>query len=78
MDEAGGKGLALMVDIRDEEAVARSIDETVKHFGGIDILVNNASAIALTGTEVRKKNYNLKSTGWGISLLQWYFLKLFQ
>ena len=55
MDEAGGKGLALMVDIRDEEAVARSIDETVKHFGGIDILVNNASAIALTGTEVRKK-----------------------
>ena len=60
MDEAGGKGLALMVDIRDEEAVARSIDETVKHFGGIDILVNNASAIALTGTEVWK-NCNLNS-----------------
>ena len=41
-----------MVDIRDEEAVAKSIEETVRHFGGIDILVNNASAIALTGTEV--------------------------
>ena len=52
VDEAGGKGLALMVDIRDEEAVAKSIEETVRHFGGIDILVNNASAIALTGTEV--------------------------
>ena len=52
MDEVGGKGLALMVDIRDEEAVAKSIEETVRHFGGIDILVNNASAIALTGTEV--------------------------
>jgi len=52
MDEAGGKGLALMVDIRDEEAVAKSIEETVRHFGGIDILINNASAIALTGTEV--------------------------
>ena len=52
VDEAGGKGLALMVDIRDEEAVAKSIEETVRHFGGIDILINNASAIALTGTEV--------------------------
>ena len=68
MDEAGGKGLALMVDIRDEEAVARSIDETVKRFGGIDILVNNASAIALTGTEVRKKNYNLKSCCTGFTI----------
>jgi len=63
MDEAGGKGLALMVDIRDEEAVAKSIEETVRHFGGIDILVNNASAIALTGTEVTPmKRYDLMHT----------------
>ena len=52
MEDAGGKSLACVVDIRDEEAVAKSIEETVKHFGGIDILINNASAISLTGTEV--------------------------
>ena len=52
MEDAGGKSLAHMVDIRDEAAVAKSIEDTVKHFGGIDILINNASAISLTGTEV--------------------------
>ena len=59
MEDAGGKALAHMVDIRDEAAVAKSIEDTVKHFGGIDILINNASAISLTGTEVNtfyKKN----------------------
>ena len=52
MEDAGGKALAHVVDIRDEANVAKSIEETVKHFGGIDILINNASAISLTGTEV--------------------------
>jgi citronellol/citronellal dehydrogenase len=52
VEDAGGKSLAHMVDIRDEAAVAKSIEDTVKHFGGIDILINNASAISLTGTEV--------------------------
>lgn len=51
MEEAGGKSLACVVDIRDEAAVAQSIEDTVKRFGGIDILINNASAINLTGTE---------------------------
>jgi len=47
---AGGKALALQVDIRDEEQVRAAVAATVERFGGIDILVNNASAISLTGT----------------------------
>ena len=57
VEDAGGKGLALVVDIRDEQAVAHSIEETVKTFGGIDIVINNASAISLTGTEVSWRNF---------------------
>ena len=53
VEDAGGKALACVVDIRDEAAVNASIEETVKTFGGIDIVINNASAISLTGTEVR-------------------------
>ncbi len=48
---AGGQALPLQVDIRDEAAVAEAVAQAVKAFGGIDILVNNASAISLTGTE---------------------------
>ncbi len=48
---AGGQALALSVDIRDEEAVAAAVAKAVETFGGIDILVNNASAISLTDTE---------------------------
>merc|ERR1739848_371464 len=60
MEDAGGKALAHVVDIRDEANVAKSIEETVKHFGGIDILINNASAISLTGTEATPmKKYDL-------------------
>jgi citronellol/citronellal dehydrogenase len=51
IDEAGGKGLALVCDIRYEDQIAAAVAKTVETFGGIDILVNNASAIALTGTE---------------------------
>lgn len=50
IEKAGGKGLACQVDIRDEELVASAIDKTVSTFGGIDILINNASAISLTPT----------------------------
>jgi len=45
---AGGRALPLMVDVRDEEAVKAAIDKTAAHFGGLDIVVNNASAIGLT------------------------------
>jgi len=50
IEAAGGKALPLVVDIREEELVAAAVKETVDTFGGIDILVNNASAISLTGT----------------------------
>ena len=60
IEKAGGKGLAIATDIRDEEAVQAAVDKTVETFGGIDILVNNASAIHLTGTvDTPMKRYDL-------------------
>jgi citronellol/citronellal dehydrogenase len=50
VEAAGGKALAVATDIRDEAQVDAAIAATVDRFGGIDILVNNASAISLTGT----------------------------
>jgi citronellol/citronellal dehydrogenase len=50
IERAGGKALPLVVDIRDEAAVQDAVVQAVARFGGIDILVNNASAINLTGT----------------------------
>jgi citronellol/citronellal dehydrogenase len=50
VEAAGGKALAVATDIRDEAQVAAAIAAAVERFGGIDILVNNASAISLTGT----------------------------
>jgi citronellol/citronellal dehydrogenase len=51
MEAAGGKALAVQCDIRFEEQVQQVVDKTIEKFGGIDILVNNASAINLTRTE---------------------------
>jgi citronellol/citronellal dehydrogenase len=48
IERAGGKALPLIVDVRDEPTVKEAIDRAAAHFGGIDIVVNNASAIALT------------------------------
>src|ERR1700760_2257522 len=60
IEEAGGKALPLQVDIRDENAVAEAVKKTVETFGGIDICVNNASAIHLTTTEATPmKRYDL-------------------
>jgi len=57
---AGGQALPLAVDIRDEEAVLAAVARTVETFGGIDILVNNASAISMTDTEhTPMKRYDL-------------------
>ena len=50
IEAAGGKALPMQVDIRDEEAVAAAAKRCAEHFGGIDILINNASAISLTPT----------------------------
>ena len=51
VEAAGGQALPLVVDVRDEMQVATAVAEAAKAFGGIDILVNNASAISLTNTE---------------------------
>ncbi len=60
IEAAGGKALPLMVDIRDEAAVAAAVKQGAAHFGGIDILVNNASAISLTDTpSTTMKRYDL-------------------
>jgi citronellol/citronellal dehydrogenase len=48
--EAGGQALPVPVDIRDDAKVAEAAKKVADHFGGIDILINNASAISLTGT----------------------------
>ncbi len=51
VNEAGGKGLAVQCDIRDEEQILAAVQQAVSVFGGIDILINNASAISLSNTE---------------------------
>ena len=60
IEEAGGKALPLKVDIRFEDQIADAAAKAAKAFGGIDILVNNASAISLTGTrETPMKRFDL-------------------
>lgn len=60
IEAAGGKALAIQCDIRDEAQVAAAIAQTVEAFGGLDVLVNNASAISLTGTlETPPKRWDL-------------------
>jgi citronellol/citronellal dehydrogenase len=60
IEETGGKALPLAVDIRFEDQVYHAVEQAVGRFGGIDILVNNASAISLTGTlDTPMKRYDL-------------------
>ena len=60
IEAAGGKALPLIVDVRDEESVVNGIAKTVETFGGLDIAVNNASAIQLTPTTATDmKRYDL-------------------
>jgi citronellol/citronellal dehydrogenase len=57
IEQAGGNALPLVVDVRDESIVKDALDKTAQKFGGIDIVVNNASAIQLTGiadTDMRR------------------------
>lgn len=65
IEAAGGRALPLQVDIRDEDQVLAAVARTLDAFGGIDILVNNASAISLTGTlETPMKRFDLM---WGVN-----------
>ncbi|MGA5545831.1 SDR family oxidoreductase [Mycobacterium sp. NPDC051198] len=51
VEAAGGKGVAVVGDVRKEEDVARAVETAVEHFGGVDIVINNASAISTDPTE---------------------------
>lgn len=51
IENVGGKALAVQCDIRDEVQIETAVQKAVDHFGGIDVLINNASAISLTPTE---------------------------
>ncbi|NWU97948.1 HSDL2 protein, partial [Upupa epops] len=60
IEAAGGKALPCVVNVREEQQIINAVEKAVKTFGGIDILVNNASAISLTGTlETEMKKVNL-------------------
>ena len=57
---AGGEALPIILDVRDEMNVREAVEQTITHFGGIDICVNNASAISLTSTpDTDMKRYDL-------------------
>jgi len=60
VEAAGGKALALQLDVRDEDAVRQALAQANEHFGGIDALVNNAGAIKLTGVQhIELKRFDL-------------------
>jgi len=60
IDAAGGQALAIVGDVRDDAAVAEAVERTVECFGGIDIVVNNASAIDVSpSTTIAMKRYDL-------------------
>ena len=60
IEDAGGQALPLVVDVREEANVQEAVENAVARFGGVDICVNNASAISLTGTlSTDMKRYDL-------------------
>ena len=63
IESAGGQALPLVLDVRDEQQVHAAIQQAATTFGGIDVLINNAGAIALTGVEATSlKQYDLIQT----------------
>ena len=63
IEAAGGKALAIQLDVRDEAAIAAAVEQAARAFGGIDVLVNNASAISLTPTPATPaKRFDLMMT----------------
>lgn len=64
--QAGGQALAIKLDVRDEQAIKDAVNQVVEKFGGIDVLVNNASAISLSGTlATSAKRLDLM---WGVNM----------
>lgn len=60
VEQAGGQALAVQLDVRDEQAIQAAVVQAAQHFGGIDVLVNNASAITMTSTlETTSKRLDL-------------------
>jgi citronellol/citronellal dehydrogenase len=60
IEQAGGKALPIVVDVRDETAVANALAKTIQHFGRLDIVVNNASAIQLSDSQaIDMKRFDL-------------------
>jgi citronellol/citronellal dehydrogenase len=60
IEALGGKALPVMLDVRDDESIKAAVQKAIEVFGGIDIVVNNASAINLTGTaETPMRRYDL-------------------
>ena len=63
IDAAGGKALPILLDVRDEQQIHAAMQQAARKFGGIDVLINNAGAIALTGVEATSlKQYDLIQT----------------
>ena len=79
MESAGGQCLPCEVDIREEAQVKAAVDKAVERFGGIDVLVNNASAISITGTlDTTMKKYveYLEQTNWQMEIhMVWSILR---
>jgi citronellol/citronellal dehydrogenase len=77
IEKAGGRALPLAVDVREEAAVKAAIEETATKFGGIDIVVNNASAIQLTpiaATDMRRYDLMQKINARGTFMVSKYAL----
>jgi citronellol/citronellal dehydrogenase len=70
--QAGGQALAIQLDVRDEQAIQTAVTQAVQHFGGIDVLINNAGAISLTHTlETSAKRLDLM---WDVNMRATFLL----
>jgi len=75
VEKAGGQCLPCVVDVRDEEQVTKAFEQAAKKFGGIDILINNASAISLTDTSATSmKRYDLMHSINARGTFLWYVI----
>ncbi len=71
VEQAGGQALPIQLDVRDVSAIHTAVEQAAQHFGGIDVLVNNASAISLTNTlQTTTKRLDLM---WGVNMRATFF-----